>query len=192
MAEQSVALVLEALGYHVRLTGVERMLPDVTRMDHAEYHRLALPDAVRRMPDLIVHTCDGTPAVMIEVKFSRHWDLRFIGELREALTLQQRHHPGVHTVVLRGREGVDPSALRAADAVRVVPAGATDLLRTSHRVRAAGSSGQRCARDCVHCAVEVEACWTRLALLPTICRRIVGHEHLLRRVVQIAQLLARP
>jgi len=93
--------MLENAGYLVSRLGVEERLAEVKYLSKPEYDRLALPQQLRLLPDLLVAAPDLSAAHLVEVKYRRQLEPRTIRQLVERLGQQFEVWPGTVVVLFQ-------------------------------------------------------------------------------------------
>lgn len=127
MAQAAVAHLLGGGGYRVRRVGVENILGSFLGFGSDEYHRFALREPLRRIPDLLVIDPHLLRTELVEVKFRRSFTESVARQLHGLLTDQRRYWPDSTAVLVVG-DPVEGGRGFHQDHIRVVPAGETSLL----------------------------------------------------------------
>lgn len=74
VSEGIVRAILEDAGYRVIDSGIEKVIREVTCMDHDAYVRLGFPDAISRLPDFTVMDPEQNEKILVEVKYRHSFD----------------------------------------------------------------------------------------------------------------------
>jgi hypothetical protein len=127
LTQAALTALLERGGYRVVRLGIEELLVEVKSQGLAQYRSLALPQRLRCLPDLLVASPDGRPALLVEVKFRRRFDDRSALALYRQLQRQRRHWPEAYAVLMIS-EPFRAEARFHQDYIRVLPPRATNRL----------------------------------------------------------------
>jgi hypothetical protein len=102
LTESTVMALFERAGYRVTRMGVEELFSEIKQLELSAYQKLALPNQLRTLPDLLVSDPEITQAFLVEVKFRRSFDQATAQSLYDALTEQRRSWPESYAVVALG------------------------------------------------------------------------------------------
>jgi hypothetical protein len=83
MTEGIVRAILDDAGYRAVGIGIEQVLREIRCLSAAEYGRLEMPGALRRLPDLTVMNREQTEVFLVEVKYRGDWNKSVFYELQD-------------------------------------------------------------------------------------------------------------
>jgi hypothetical protein len=181
IAETAVLHLLRQAGYAAVPASVESLFPMLPAMDQAVYEALDLAAELRHLPDILVLP-QGSPSMLVEVKFRRRVDRDTLRKLYEKLHRQQARFPDAHTVVIRGTSPKGAAA-RVDDLVRVLPPGRLELILAAdlfYHTAAEGSAEE----------ARLEPLWCALRPLTSAFDRLQGRREDVDRLVPLVRALA--
>lgn len=94
--------LFEQQGYRVTRLGVEELISEIIHLDDQQYRQLALPEALRFLPDFLVAEPNLTRAFLVEVKFREKFDEQTLEELYSSLSTQRQYWPQSYAIILLG------------------------------------------------------------------------------------------
>jgi hypothetical protein len=111
--------ICERAGYRVTRLGVEELVTEVKYLSGAEYQRLALPNPLRTLPDLLIAEPQLGAAFMVEVKFRTRLTRTSAASLNADLSRQREFWSQSYAVVMLG-EARHPDCTFHQDFIRVI------------------------------------------------------------------------
>ncbi|AVM74133.1 hypothetical protein MSR1_16410 [Magnetospirillum gryphiswaldense MSR-1] len=87
MSEGIARAIFEDAGYRVIDAGVEKVFREVACLSPLEYAKLAMPDAVRKLPDFMVMNREQDQKYLIEVKYRDSWSKAVLSEVKDQVAL---------------------------------------------------------------------------------------------------------
>lgn len=89
MSEGVIRALLMHAGYHVRGSGIEILIPEITQMSREQYLALDFPDAMRLTADFTVLNADHTKKDLVEVKYRTKWNHKIFKDIKEQVILHK-------------------------------------------------------------------------------------------------------
>jgi hypothetical protein len=74
ITQSLVQAILNDVKYRVMPLGIEEVIRELNTLSVEEYHRMSLPQSLRKLPDFFVTTADQKVGWLLEVKYRKCWD----------------------------------------------------------------------------------------------------------------------